>query len=229
MTNIAAAYDQWSGKYDADRNLTRDLDRLVTEKILGVRTFRSALEAGCGTGKNTTLLAARSEKVIAIDFSRGMLGQAVERVRADNVLFMQGDLTRRWPCRDAVADLISCNLVLEHILDLTFFFREAHRSLTPRGLLFLCELHPYRQYQGKQARFATEGGATVQVEAYTHHTSDFTRCSSDAGFQLERLDEWWHAEDKSASPRPSPRLISFLFSKLAGHQSARHSAGKRSL
>jgi ubiquinone/menaquinone biosynthesis C-methylase UbiE len=219
MMNIAAAYDRWSGKYDADRNLTRDLDRSVTEEILGARRFTATLEAGCGTGKNTTLFAALSDVVIAMDFSRGMLGQAVEQVRADNVLFIQGDLTQRWPCSDAIADLVSCNLVLEHVLDLTFFFREADRSLTPGGLLFLCELHPYRQYHGKQARFETESGTEVRVEAYTHHTSDFTRCAFDVGFQLERLDEWWHAEDKSASPR----LISFLFSKLAGHHAGKHS------
>lgn len=221
MTSIAAAYDQWSGTYDADRNLTRDLDRSVTAEILGSRTFAVTLEAGCGTGKNTTLFAARSDSVLAMDFSRGMLGQAAKRVRADNVLFIQSDVTQRWPCQDAVVDLVSCNLVLEHLHDLGSFFREARRALAPGGLLFLCELHPYRQYQGRQARFATEAGTMLRVEAYTHHASDFTRCASDADLQLERMDEWWHPEDDS---RP-PRLISFLFHK-SRHQGLRRVQGR---
>ena len=73
MTNIAAAYDQWSATYDADHNPTRDLDRFVTKQIPGSRTIATTLEAGCGTGKNTILFAARSDGVLAMDFSRGSL------------------------------------------------------------------------------------------------------------------------------------------------------------
>ncbi|MEH1985744.1 MULTISPECIES: hypothetical protein [unclassified Nostoc] len=36
--SIQAAYDNWSATYDADENLTRDLDRIVTrETLIGLR------------------------------------------------------------------------------------------------------------------------------------------------------------------------------------------------
>ena len=67
--SIQAAYDNWSATYDADENLRRDLDRIVTrETLMGLRC-KSVVEIGCGTGKNTLLLSQIALKVCAIDFS----------------------------------------------------------------------------------------------------------------------------------------------------------------
>ena len=57
--SIKIAHDRWSDAYDNDRNLTRDLDRIVTQKILTDLNlkFKLALELNCGTGKNTILLS----------------------------------------------------------------------------------------------------------------------------------------------------------------------------
>jgi ubiquinone/menaquinone biosynthesis C-methylase UbiE len=54
---IHEAYTDWSATYDSDRNLTRDLDQEVTRETLANLNFESILELGCGTGKNTELLA----------------------------------------------------------------------------------------------------------------------------------------------------------------------------
>ena len=92
-----AAYDIWSETYDRDRNLTRDLDHEVTRATLAPFRFSSVLEIGCGTGKNTALLASIAAKVHALDFSDGMLAQAKNKVSSDNVMFTVADLTRPWP------------------------------------------------------------------------------------------------------------------------------------
>src|SRR5262249_26438463 len=42
--SIKTAYNNWAATYDLDRNLTRDLDRVVTRKILAHRRCRSTLE-----------------------------------------------------------------------------------------------------------------------------------------------------------------------------------------
>ena len=151
--NTRMAYDSWSETYDRDRNLTRDLDYAVTQAALANLRFSSVLEIGCGTGKNTALLASIGAKVQALDFSDGMLAQAKNKVSSDNVTFTVADLTRPWPCAARSADLIVCNLVLEHIGDVSFVFAEAARVLVADGYFFVCELHPFRQYQGAQARF----------------------------------------------------------------------------
>ena len=206
--NTKTAYDSWSETYDRDRNLTRDLDYAVTQAALANLRFNSVLEIGCGTGKNTSLLASIGAKVHALDFSDGMLAQAKEKVPADNVTFTLADLTRPWPCAAESADLIVCNLVLEHMSDLSFVFAEADRVLVPGGCFFVCELHPFRQYQGAQARFQHDQTAT-EIQAFVHHLSDFTNAGEASGLVLARFQEWWHEEDQDKPPR----LASFIFTK----------------
>lgn len=206
--NIQNAYNQWSQTYDTDRNLTRDLDRQVMLETLADRQFKSILELGCGTGKNTLFLVKIAEQVHALDFSQGMIEKAKEKVNAENVRFSMADLTQTWPCEDRAYDLIVCNLVLEHIEDLSFIFSEAHRVLEEGGTFFIDELHPFRQYGGKKAVFDHGEGAT-EIPAFVHHISDFLNAASDHGLQLARLNERWHAGDENKPPR----IISFLFEK----------------
>lgn len=206
--SVEEAYSRWSATYDVDRNLTRDLDRVVTRETLGDWRGRSILEIGSGTGKNTALLAEIGERVVALDFSPGMMGRAREKVAAGNVHFVVADLTKRWPCQDGSADLIVCNLVLEHIEDLSFIFGEAERVLVGGGRFFVCELHPFRQYQGTKANFQRSEG-TTEIEAFVHHVSDFTEAAGVNGLRLGRLREWWHEEDEGKPPR----LVSFVFEK----------------
>src|SRR5690349_501094 len=103
---IRDAYTTWSRTYDSDRNLTRDLDQEVTETLLRDRQHDSILEIGCGTGKNTAFLARIARKILALDFSTGMLRKAKARVGASNVLFVAADLTERWPCKQNRFELI---------------------------------------------------------------------------------------------------------------------------
>lgn len=206
--NVQDAYGSWSSTYDTDPNRTRDLDALVTRKLLGGERHRSILEIGCGTGKNTEFLAQICDELRALDLSAEMIELAREKVHAPHVTFALADLTVPWPCEDGVADLISCNLVLEHIQDLPPVFAEAARKLVRGGRLFISELHPFRQYQGTRATF-TRGGDTIEIMAHIHHISDFLEAAARQGFALLSLNEWWHEEDTGKPPR----LITFMFQK----------------
>jgi ubiquinone/menaquinone biosynthesis C-methylase UbiE len=209
---IRNAYTEWSTSYDSDRNMTRDLDHRVMRETFSQRRFTSILETGCGTGKNTSLLVQLAQRVLALDFSEGMIAQAKAKIHSNNVQFTIADLTRHWPCADHSVDLVVCNLVLEHIADLDFIFAQANRVLTAGGEFFICELHPFRQYEGKKATFAGKDGQ-VEIAAYVHHLSDFLNAGQAAGFTLNHLGEWWHDEDKSPDAPTPPRLVSFLFEK----------------
>src|SRR6266550_4403091 len=83
--NIQQAYTDWSATYDQDRNLTRDLDEMVTRETLANLHCDSVLEIGCGTGKNTALLAQIGQRVEAIDFSAAMIEKAREKLSINNV------------------------------------------------------------------------------------------------------------------------------------------------
>jgi ubiquinone/menaquinone biosynthesis C-methylase UbiE len=206
--SIQAAYDDWAATYDLDRNLTRDLDQVVTRKTLAHRRCRSILEIGCGTGKNTPLLADIGEKVLALDFSQAMINRAKEKLPLDHVTFAVADLTCSWPCDDQSVNLVVCNLVLEHIGDLSFIFSEAFRALLAGGDFFICELHPFRQYQGIRANFKRDQG-TIEIPAFVHHISEFIRAAQSNKLTIESFNEWWHEDDQDKLPR----LVSFLFKK----------------
>lgn len=206
--SVQKAYNDWSTSYDTDQNLTRDLDQSVLREALADVHFKSVLELGCGTGKNTAFLAQISDRVHALDFSEGMVAKARDKVRAGNVRFSIADLTKKWPCEEASFDLVVCDLVLEHIEDLSIIFSEASRVLKTKGKFMINELHPFRQYDGKKARF-TRGEAVTEIEAFIHNISDFTDAASEQGFTLVRLNEWWHTADQDKPPR----LVSFLFEK----------------
>jgi ubiquinone/menaquinone biosynthesis C-methylase UbiE len=206
--SIQRGYDNWSGTYDSDNNLTRDLDQVVTRDTLVKLKSKSVIEIGCGTGKNTVLLSQMCQKVHAIDFSEGMIQKAKEKVQLDNVNFSVADITKPWDFADISVDLVTCNLVLEHIEDLSFIFSEVFRSLIDGGYFFISELHPFKQYQGTKANFQRNQD-TIEIPAFIHHASDFFNVAINKGFTLKEFNEWWHEKDEN---RP-PRLISFLFKK----------------
>ena len=207
--SIQDAYNEWSGIYDSNTNLTRDLDKTATREMLAEKHFDSVLEIGCGTGKNTVFLAQIADKVLAFDFSEGMVQQARKKVQADNVRFEMADITQPWQCADNGFDLITCSLVLEHIQDLSHVFTEAARTLKPGGLFLVNELHPFKQYSGSKARFE-RGADIVELEVFIHHISDFTNAAKECGFNLVIFNEGWHPADDKTKP---PRLATFLFEK----------------
>lgn len=206
--NIQSAYDSWSSTYDQDRNLTRDLDQAITKQALADQGFDNILELGCGTGKNTMLFSGIAKAVHALDFSEGMIQQARQKLNVDNVEFTQADLTGQWPTTSDSHDLIVCNLVLEHIEDLTHIFREVFRSLQNGGRFYISELHPFRQYQGGRARYKQDG-QLIEVAAFVHHVSEFLQAAATSNLTLESFNEHWHVDDHGKPPR----LATFLFKK----------------
>lgn len=208
MMNIQTAYDRWSDTYDTDSNLTRDLDQMITRRIVGNLNSQSVVEIGCGTGKNTLWLSQMAQNVQAIDFSKAMLEKARAKVNAANVTFSAGDITKPWFCSNESADLITCNLVLEHIQDLSFIFSEASRVLVQGGYFFICELHPFKQYQGSKANFQ-KNQEIIEIPAFIHHISDFLKEAKNYNFILEDFQEWWHEQDQNKPPR----LATFLFKR----------------
>ena len=204
---VASAYDQWAPTYETVENATRDLAaKVLRRQLLNLRD-RDALEIGCGTGVNTRYLAQQSRNVLAVDFSAGMLEQARTNVSATNVRFVQGDIQRAWPLANAAVDLVVCTLVLVHVARLDSIFHEAARVLRPGGEFFVCELHPFRQLQGRQAQFIeASSGNLVLVPAYLHDVSDYVNASVLHGFESIRMDEW--RDEQGTTRAVPPRLLS---------------------
>jgi ubiquinone/menaquinone biosynthesis C-methylase UbiE len=207
--NIKNAYNNWASQYDTNKNKTRDLDARATRQVLNDYSFSDVIELGCGTGKNTQFLLKKAEKIIALDFSESMLAKAREKIKNPKVIFKQADITQSWNIPDEFADLVSINLVLEHISDMDAVFAQAYSKLKPGGIFFISELHPFKQYSGTKARYPTEYGVQ-ELETYVHHLSEYFRAGQKQGFKAERTDEWFDDETEDSI---IPRLISFVFKK----------------
>jgi malonyl-CoA O-methyltransferase len=205
---IKSAYNSWANNYDEDKNLTRDLDAEIVRNDFSNQKFISILEVGCGTGKNTVFYASISDQLTSIDFSQGMVAKAKEKVKSENVGFKIRDITKDWNLEENNFDLITFNLILEHIKDLNFVFAETNRNLKSKGLVFINELHPFRQYDGKKAIYS-ENGEIKEIDAYIHNISDFINSATKNGLRLLKLNEYWHEQDQNKLPR----IISLLFIK----------------
>jgi len=205
------AYSEWAKVYDSNENRTRDLDAVVLRTTELPLDGADVIELGAGTGKNTEYLASRAASVLALDLSPAMLERARARGLGDHVRFTEHDITRPWPCADAVADLVVGNLVLEHVDDLAPVYAEIGRALKPGGLLFICELHPDRQMRGSRAQFERNGKAAF-VEAYVHSVSDYVAGAEAAGLVLTGLNEAIEAGAEVDEDTP-PRLLALTFSK----------------
>lgn len=206
--DIEKAYNIWSSNYDTNKNKTRDLDKKVTEETLSKYTFKSVLELGCGTGKNTKWLLSAGAEVIGLDFSQEMLTIAKESITDKRAQFKKADLNDDWEVADQYADLVTSSLTLEHIEDLNAIFRQANKKLKENGIFFISELHPFKQYTGSKARFETDAGM-VELKVFTHHISDYIKSAESNGFELLELNEWFD----ETTQNEIPRLISFVFRK----------------
>jgi ubiquinone/menaquinone biosynthesis C-methylase UbiE len=204
--NNQKAYNLWAAIYDDNRNKTRDLDGLITSKVLSNYPFEKVLEIGCGTGKNTLWLAERARQIWAMDFSKEMLEKLKTKLGDYSLNLYEADIQKPWPIEDQQVDLAITNLVLEHIQDLNFIFQEAARVLQSKGLFFVSELHPIKQYLGSKAQFEQDG-ETQLLDCYVHHISDYLESAKVAGFECIDLQEWFDDNDKTNPPR----LASFVF------------------
>jgi ubiquinone/menaquinone biosynthesis C-methylase UbiE len=206
--NVRDAYNRWADQYDDNDNRTRDLNvqclRRADLPLAGAHVF----EAGCGTGLNTGYLAGQAERVVAMDFSVGMLERARQHVESSNVRFETGDVTDPWPAADASFDLVIITLVLEHVERLAPVLNQARRVLRDAGMLYITELHPFRQLVGGQARFTPEGSEAEQlVQAWKHSISEYHDAVTEAGFSLKRV-----AEPKAEGDE-MPRLLQLWLTK----------------
>ncbi len=204
------AYNVWASQYDTNFNKTRDLEAIALRSNLAGIQFDRCFEIGCGTGKNTVWFAEKAKHVTAVDLSEEMLAKAKEKVSSEKVVFKQADITKDWAFRNGLYDLVSFSLVLEHIDNLDHIFKEVAASLYSGGYVYIGELHPYKQYNGSKARFATETGTQV-VQCFNHHLSDFLLPAKKYGLSIVDINEYFDDDDRNEMPR----ILTILLKKIS--------------
>jgi len=135
------------GLYNA---LIHQSQRLALGPWLRMPAGTTVLDAGCGVGRWSRLLARRGALVTGVDLSPTMIEEAGRRARAagvaDRCRFLVGDLaTLRLP---ATFDRILVVTVLQHILDSAAAAEAVRRlaaHLAPSGQLIVLEAAPNRE------------------------------------------------------------------------------------
>ena len=100
----------------------------------------TCVEVGSGPGRMTGALAARFDRVVAVDVSPAMIGRARAEVDAPNVDFRVVSGDRLDGVADASADVVVCYLVLQHLPQrrvIVSYLRELARVLAPEGEAFV--------------------------------------------------------------------------------------------
>ncbi|HSN10218.1 MAG TPA: class I SAM-dependent methyltransferase, partial [Hanamia sp.] len=144
--NVKQSYNIWADQYDHNVNKTRDLEALSLRETLSEIEFKSCLEIGCGTGKNTGWLIHKATHITAVDLSEEMLSKAKEKIKSSKVNFRLADITKDWNFVKKKYDLITFSLVLEHIENLDEVFKKASMAIKSKGFVYVGELHPFKQY-----------------------------------------------------------------------------------
>lgn len=203
------AYNNWADSYDQVENPTRSLDEKVVRTLLSELDGKDIVEAGCGTGKNSIWFSQNCKSLKAFDFSKEMLKIASNKVKSKNTEFINHDITKPWLFENNSCDLVSINLILEHIENINFVFNEAYRILRNNGLLLVCELHPLKQKEGSVARFVDKKTEKeIRLVSCYHSKNDFSNAGELAGFSKIEMKDWYDDTNKDI-----PRLLSILLTK----------------
>ncbi|MHC2335741.1 class I SAM-dependent methyltransferase [Bradyrhizobium sp. USDA 4454] len=98
------------------------------------------LDAGCGTGTLSRLLAARGCDVTGVDASPEMIAAARRRLAdppAERLTFRHIPTIADLPFADRSFDGVLCASVLEYVPDVAQCLRQIHRVLRPGGVLLV--------------------------------------------------------------------------------------------
>ncbi len=192
-------YDRWAEIYDDEDNPLIALEEPRVTELLGDVRGLTIADIGCGTGRHAIPLAAEA-RVIALDFSEGMLARALRKPGAAAVQFVAHDASHTIPLRDASCDRVLCCLVLEHIRDLVHLFQEFKRLCKPDGFIVVSAMHPAMMLRGITARFTDPAtGRETRPHSWPNQISDFVLAASRAGLHIDHISE--HAVDEALVER----------------------------
>ncbi len=97
---------------------------------------KRVLDAACGEGYGSALLAGSAAQVTGVDVSRASIEHARSRYGADHLHFIQADCLQM-PLDDASYDIVVSFETLEHLADHAALLREFRRVLAPQGFLVI--------------------------------------------------------------------------------------------
>lgn len=112
--------------------------------LIGDVEGKTVLDAGCGPGQYSILLAKKGAEVTGIDISERMIGLAKKNAEKAlvNCRFFVGDMQDLSIFKSSMFDLVTSSIVVGYLDDLRRAFSEVYRVLRARGVFTFSENHP---------------------------------------------------------------------------------------
>lgn len=213
--------EEVTSRYTSQGDCSREvLLNPVLLDFVGSVDNKRVLDAGCGEGYLSRLLADKGADVVAVDYSRKMLEIAKKRTpREYSIEYYYGNCEHLHFLEDGIFDTIVCNMVLQDLSDYENAIKEMYRLLIEGGLFVLSILHPcfstpesewIRNEDGKklywkvdryfdEVAFEQKWPVTARsgVLAFHRTLTSYFKTIKEAGFILEGLVE----------PKPSEEMI----------------------
>ncbi len=154
-------FDRHARSWDSQVGVGRGegLRRVVEECSLEPGSL--VLDLGTGTGVLIPHILGEigsRGRVLAVDVSQGMLTEAREKFREENVLFVRAD-AHHLCAPEAAFDRVVCNAAFPHFADRELTLREMIRVLRPGGVLVIS--HPVGR-EAVNARHRAAGGPVAE-------------------------------------------------------------------
>ena len=182
-------YDRWAEVYDTNGNPLVAIEEPEAARMIGEVRGLTVADVGTGTGRHAVRMARDGARVVAIDFSLGMMARARAKPGAERIAFVCADCSAL-PVPDSAFDRVISGLVVEHIAGLDPYFSELARICRPDGFIVVTNLHPAMNLQGVRARFDDPAtGAKVYPAGHDHLISDFVMAAQRTGLIIDEIVE----------------------------------------
>ncbi|UCH36162.1 MAG: class I SAM-dependent methyltransferase [Armatimonadota bacterium] len=112
-------------------------------ELLGPVQGKRILDAGCGEGYLSRMLASAGARVVGVDYSGKMIEIARSRTPGDLAIeYVHGNCENLEFIASGGFDIVVSNMVLQDLADYRAAIAELHRVLAPGGALIFAILHP---------------------------------------------------------------------------------------
>jgi 2-polyprenyl-3-methyl-5-hydroxy-6-metoxy-1,4-benzoquinol methylase len=203
MTPKIDAYDDFATNYSEMVN-AREQAGIEKEpimphflKLLGDISGLTVLDAGCGQGYLSRILASRGAHVTGIDISANLIHIAREQDTSHKITYQVANLCQPLPEYSQHFDLVASHFVLDDVYDYKGFLSTLGSVVKPGSRLVLSMNNPYslvvrghvHDYFDTDKSFSYRGMAEegVKVHFYHHTLEQYLDACFAAGFQLQRL------------------------------------------
>jgi malonyl-CoA O-methyltransferase len=184
LVDPQVAYSLWAPSYPPEpHNRLMEIEQATVMSLLPDVHGRTALDAGCGSGRYLRELRLRGARAVGLDLSDAMLARA----SAERHPLIRANLCAL-PIETGSVDVAVCGLALGDVADLALALAELARVLRPDGCLIYSVVHPAGRRAGWSRTFDA-GGRVRAIETYWHSVDEHRRACEASGLAVTAWEE----------------------------------------